>query len=89
MGYTTILLDVAAVGTILLFGYVGALGKLPRVSGLGGFLLGVFIGMCLIGLVPLLSTGFYTNLHNNSEKSVLVHTLSGILSYVIFKTANM
>ena len=88
MGNTAILLDVAAVGTILLFGYIGALGKLPRVNGLGGFLLGVFVGACLIALVPLLSTGFCTNLHENSEKSVVVDSLSGILSYVIFKITN-
>ncbi len=84
MGNTAILLDVAAVGTILLFGYVGALGKFPRLSGLSGFILGVFIGMLLIALVPLLSTRFYTNLHPNSEKSVVVDSLSEILSHVIY-----
>jgi hypothetical protein len=89
MGNTAILLDVAAVGTILLFGYIGALGKIPRFSGLSGFLLGVFLGIFLIALIPLLSTKFYTNLHGNSEKSVVVDSLSGILSYVIFKTTNM
>ena len=89
MGNTAIMLDVAAVGTILLFGYIGALGKFPRVSGLGGFLLGVFLGIFLIALIPLLSTRFYTNLHESGEKSVVVDSLSGILSYVIFKTTNM
>ncbi len=84
MGNTTILLDVAAVGTILLFGYVGALGKFPRLSGLSGFILGVFIGMLLIASVPLLSTRFYSNLHPNSEKSIVVDSLSEILLYVIY-----
>ncbi len=89
MGNTAILLDIAAVGTILLFGYIGALGKFPRFSGLGGFVLGVFIGIFLIALVPLLSTRLYTNLHEHSEKSIVVDSLSEILSYVIFKTTNM
>lgn len=87
--YTSILLDVAAVGTILLFGYFGASGKLPRFSGLSGFVIGVFVGTFLIALIPLLSTKFYTNLHENSEKSIVVDSLSGVLSYVIFKAANM
>ncbi len=89
MGNTAILMDVAAVGTILLFGYIGALGKIPRFSGLGGFVLGVLIGIFLIALVPLLSTKFYTNLHENNEQSVVVDSLSGMLSYVIFKTTHM
>ncbi len=89
MGNTAILMDVAAVGTILLFGYIGALGKIPRFSGLGGFVLGVLIGTFLIALVPLLSTKFFTNLHENNEQSVVVDSLSGMLSYVIFKTTHM
>ncbi len=89
MGGTAIMLDVAAVGTILLFGYIGALGKFPRISGLGGFVLGLFVGIFLIALVPILSTRFYTNLHGNSEYSIVVDSLSGILSYVILRTTSM
>ncbi len=87
--HSAILLDVAAVGTILLFGYVGALGKFPWFSGLKGFIFGVFAGTFLISLIPLLSTKFYTNLHENSEKSVIVDSLSGMLSSIIFKATNM
>ncbi len=89
MEYTAILLDLAAVGTILLFGYIGALGKIPSLSGLIGFVVGVFVGMFLIALVPLLSTGFYKNLHENGEKSVVVISLSESLSYLISKAKNM
>ncbi len=89
MEYTAILLDLAAVSTILLFGYIGALGKIPVLSGLSGFVVGVFIGMFLIAFVPLLSTGFYENLHENGEKSVVVNSLSNILSYTIFRIKNM
>ncbi len=89
MEYTAILLDLAAVGTILLFGYIGALGKIPFLSGLSGFVVGVLIGTFFIALVPLLSTGFYKNLHENGEKSVVVNSLSDILSYIIFRTKNM
>ncbi len=81
MGNAAILLDVAAVGTILLFGYIGALGKFPRISGLIGFVIGIFIGMFLIAIVPLLSQRFYTNLHGG--ESVVVDSLSGILAYII------
>ncbi len=89
MEYTAILLDLAAVGTILLFGYIGALGKIPFLCGLSGFVVGVLIGTFFIALVPLLSTGFYKNLHENGEKSVVVNSLSNILSYSIFRIKNM
>ncbi len=89
MGYTPILLDAAAIGTILLFGYIGALGKFPRLSGLSGFIFGIIVGGFLIALVPLLSSGFYKNLHENGEKSVVVISLSESLSYLISKAKNM
>ncbi len=65
-------LDIAAIGVLFVFGIMGFSGLLNRLRGL---IFGIFLGVIIVGMIPLALTKFDTNTHIDLEKSVIISYL--------------